>query len=370
MPEKLVKCALCGNETAKNEIEIVEGDFICPDCFSDNASVCGECDKRILTDNAHYFSDETYCNNCYDRYITSCYNCGEDIKIYDAFCECGDYYCEYCFSELFTECSECGEVISWDDAREYNDDYYCNECYPCGLLHDAKYQSDLRFHKSTKDKRTKLYFGAEIELEYGCIESLSDYISNFFYLKEDGSLDSGCETVTHPFTWNWYFENKNLFKEYFKKVQTYNFEAQSNCGIHFHLSKRAFSTKRLRNLLLLFYNNPEFIKTISGRESESSLNRWATLNFPEDIDNLCNGGHDGKYRAVNLQNYDTVEIRVFGSTTDFEEFDFKISFVKAAFDFCGKTLPNKTDEKDFLKFIIKNKTKYPALKSLGELIYA
>jgi formylmethanofuran dehydrogenase subunit E len=370
MSEKLVKCVWCGNEIAEDEIEIVEGDFMCPDCFSDNVSSCEKCSKQILTDNSHYFSGEIYCDNCYDRYITSCRNCGEDIKKYDAREYNYDYYCEECFSELFTKCYECGEVISWDDVIEYNDDYYCDGCCPCELLHDSDYQPDLCFHKSTKDKRTKLYFGTEIELEEGCIESLSNYISDFFYLKEDASLDSGCETVTHPFTWNWYMENKNLFKEYFKKVQAYDFEAKCNCGMHVHLSKRAFSTKRLRNLLLLFYNNPEFIFSISGRKYESSLDEWAKLDFPEDIDNLCKGGHDGKYRAVNLNNYDTVEIRVFGSTTDFEEFDFKISFVKAAFDFCGKTSTNKTDEKDFLKFIRKNKTKYPALKSLGELIYA
>jgi formylmethanofuran dehydrogenase subunit E len=368
------KCENCGELFYKeNGIEF-EDDLYCESCLDDITGFCEQCNERFLEGDLNSVQDKYVCNDCLDEYYFRCTDCGKyfsndmGYEIYN-----GNLVCEDCISD-YPCCENCGEYFPEDRIyySERDDCSYCESCRPNSVLNDASYLPRLKFNKSTKDIRTKLYFGAEIELEEGENEKLSDWISDFFFLKEDGSIKDGCETVTHPFTWNWFQENKNIFKKYFNKVENLGYREESNCGIHFHLSRKAFTTKRLLHFLKLFYENEEFITYVSGRIYNDSLRQWSSLHREHDMEFYAEEEpfYDDKYQAVNLSNNDTIEVRIFSSTTEFSEFEFKLEFVKAAYDFAGKTTPKKCKEQDFIKFLKKHKNSYPHLQRLREKIYA
>jgi hypothetical protein len=135
------------------------------------------------------------------------------------------------------------------------------------------------------------------------------------------------------------------------------------CGIHVHISRKAFkdSAHVWRFVQLFLKNKTEWVK-LAGRNSK----RWSS--FDPDrlpiLDILKKKKNPERYCAVNLCNYDTLEIRIFRGSLNETRFRSAIELVAGAVDYTRMiTLKDYArhaiDFENFAKFLNLYADEYP-----------
>lgn len=111
------------------------------------------------------------------------------------------------------------------------------------------------------------------------------------------------------------------------------------CGLHVHLSRRAFGsseTEQDLNIMKLLYIFekfwPQFVKF--SRRTEAQLNRWAArYGLTDPLDALLDRAKGAeRYHAINLQPYNTIEIRMFRGTLKYNTFIATLEFCQYLYD--------------------------------------
>jgi hypothetical protein len=260
-------------------------------------------------------------------------------------------------------------------------------------IHDYSYRPDLIFHTTDKDER--LFFGMEIELEcrngrYDPAEyagRLEEY--ELAYLKSDGSLNDGFEIVTHPMTHD-FFKNEatefwNTLEVLRDRYRVLTWGARTT-GIHIHISRTGFKGgPHMHRFLNLVYSNQGLYSTIAGRESD----RWAKFDdvntaVLDGIDadgyrswrtvrkfnnKILDGRNSDRYSAVNTQNRDTLELRIFKSSTKPERIKGYMDLAHASVEYTRNlTLQQVKDgalsDTAFIAYIRENGSLYEHLVGL------
>lgn len=173
-------------------------------------------------------------------------------------------------------------------------------------------------------------FGVELEYEFDT-ESAAEQaawavtqVVPSIVLKEDGSLHApSFESVTHPADFR---SALDMVRKIVDAVDYENGDASYECGMHIHVSRKAFNSLAVSNLIVLVDNIWNDLYKFSRRE-ENEL-RWCSNRLehmagaPKDIkkreadEAAVENNHDDRYHAVNVINKNTVEFRVFKGTTD------------------------------------------------------
>jgi len=120
-----------------------------------------------------------------------------------------------------------------------------------------------------------------------------------------------------------------------------------------------------------FVDNSDFVTKISQRKVDN-LDRWAALtDNPRESTEYTQDklmykakkkyGNSRRYLAVNLQNDNSVEIRIFRGTLNDSSFFKNIEFVQALFDYTKSITETDMSLKSFLSFI-KDNNEYPYLR--------
>ena len=121
----------------------------------------------------------------------------------------------------------------------------------------------------------------------------------------------------------------------------YRSHQTSTCGLHIHVNRNCFSENRdtqdeviSRMLYFVEHHWNEMLKF--SRRSEYSMNRWAArYGFEktgrEILDKAKKGGN-GRYAAVNLMNYSTIEFRLFRGTLKYNTLIAALELVNAICD--------------------------------------
>ena len=319
--------------------EFVEIDIDVPTCDSCDESVddclcvicdwCGEptLDGDIIsipawTDAGH----AQICRTCYDDNFTSCGSCGEPTPNEDIhYCyECGDENCSYCAE---------------DRGCDYGHEDYGYEDQPEGV-NDYSYKPSPIFH-SNQGQDTKIFLGVELETEHQDgyptphnIANITHEVyhsggENFAYLKEDGSI-TGVEIVTHPATLEFH-KTTELWDNIFDAIDDDGLYDSDTAGIHVHVSKAGLGDTIERRkqvetnaLALLELHWDEWIKIarrVSGQWAPKNCGAVDLKDTPEDrvAEVLDYGKGNGKYSALNFSPDNTIEFRLFRSTTNREE---------------------------------------------------
>ena len=381
-----MECAVC--DTAIDPDEVVfttsdEGKPVCSDCVR----ICERCNDTGTSDDDYreINGSEIWCEHCtsnYANYCASCeeYSSGSTTYIADR----GDYWCEWCTQDNTNYCDDC-------------DNYDAEGCTDCSqepeTIHDYSYRPDLIFHTTDKDER--LFFGMEIELEcrngrYDPAEyagRLEQY--DLAYLKSDGSLNDGFEIVTHPMTHDFF---KNEASEFWDtlavlrdRYRVLTWGARTT-GIHIHISRTGFKGgPHMHRFLNLVYSNQGLYSTIAGRESD----RWAKFDDvnaaivtgidPEGYRSyktvrmfkhkIMDGRNTDRYSAVNTQNRDTLELRIFKSSTKPERIKGYMDLAHASVEYTRNlTLQQVKDgalsDVAFIQYIRENGSLYEHLVGL------
>lgn len=275
---------------------------------------CSACGHRLT------FGSQDWCSSC-DR----CHSCCECYI-------CGWRYCQaridsedYCF-----ECERCWSCCCCCDEDEPSSEF----------IHDYSYRPDevtwirtdptgkriIRDYTGGSTPDAATYLGLEIETEaYQCnADDIAEIwtMSPFGYAKHDGSLSDGAECVTWPIT---YQALKALCLET-TLGQMAKMGARAwgtgTCGLHIHVSRRAFEHRShlWRFCRALDSLQGELIR-LAGRHSQEWAS-WVTddpdkpyCSRPPATKVVAGKAYNGtRYRAINLENRHTVELRFWRGT--------------------------------------------------------
>lgn len=243
----------------------------------------------------------------------------------------------------------------------------CSECRDRSNIHSYSYKPTPRFRG-----RGPLYLGLECEIS--CRESTTPLVriaemvnrelenGRIGYLKSDSSINSGFEMVTHPMSYQWAMAEFpwHLFA---KLTGEHGVSEDSSCGIHVHASRDGFSGPRhLYVWQKFFYRNAGPIQDVARRHGS----RWAR--FSREARDLAayvaktggcgsetvsprswylpSGWRDlyrnrpyiygptvDRYSAINVQNRETVEVRVFAGSVEAQEVKAALGLVHSTIEY-------------------------------------
>lgn len=345
MTEEIFTCYECGEEfTSTEELEYIDGHYVCRNCCEEYYFECEDCNEVHHVDERHYVGE-------YD-----------DIEV-----------CDYCFDNYYRECEECGHYFNTDYMYYRNGYYYCENCYDnardmiCSY-HD--YDRGFEFLMATGEIKPPFYIGAELEMENDnvvadCIRYLKDKFDAI--LSHDGSLETygAMEWVMDPHSPLSWHEQANDYKTAFKMLvdNGYRSHDTSTCGLHFHVSRpyqeeidslgyseeenkkreelyKKQETAIERVILVLETYKEEFIK-FSRRKSMNWCQWLSDVVTNESgkitsLDFIKNNKYamEGHHRALNLENHNTIEFRIFKGTLNFDTFMASLELVNNIATLC------------------------------------
>lgn len=325
----IVSCSNCGKPFAEGGEPNITSDnkTLCDFCYDFRFHGCHTCERIIDRDNDDYHTayngSELVCQGCFEDYYFYCDNCG-DCKSVDeayAFQHNESTWCERCCDYYAYWCDHCDE--------RHQEGY---ECRPSRLIQGYCYRPDpiFRFYTSEDkysfsyhegDGKGQTFMGFELEVE-NYSATISDGANVFeelleerlLYLKDDGSLSDGFEIVTHPCTLTYYHRHKDRWADPIAELLRLGYRSwnTSTCGMHIHVSRRAFKNKaHLWRFAYFMNSNPLPLQRLAGRKSD----QWASFEGQKGEASKIIAGKksypNSRYVAVNLSNRDTVEIRIF-----------------------------------------------------------
>lgn len=360
--DNYVLCDDCGDFYHKDDTESDRYTCVCRNCYDDNYCRCDDCDSIIRCEDLCYVhtnvGDIYVCDDCLSEY-NRCDECDDYFD--DESChrdEEGHCVCDNCFDRYgYHHCENCDTLITGDEIHWDDDDdcAYCDECYSehyhRNSIHNYGYKPTPIFFKSDNE-RSKLFMGVELEVDNGedagdTAFSITDTMEfdgdDHVYCKHDGSLNDGIEIVSHPCTLRYHMEQMP-WQDVMQVALNNGFTSHNarTCGLHVHVSRNFFGSDEteqdlaIAKLIMLidkFWDNV----TKFSRRGQSELNRWAHKNdidikendLVDEIKEKMNSQKSqGRYHAINLCNYSTIEFRLFRGTLRYETFIATLQFVQ------------------------------------------
>lgn len=293
---------------------------------------CCECECELGIDEVHYFGDRAYCASCLDEVTTFCSECG--VRIYRDHAVGNDDerpVCQRCYDDYYDNCDECGRLILRENGYYEDDDedrILCNNCAKGSSIYNYSYKPMPVFYGDD----SPLFIGVELELDDGgCSRSnakklteLANTKCRHIYIKNDGSLDEGFEIVTHPMTLQYHMEEmpwKELTKEALQ--MGYRSHKAGTCGLHCHVNRTFFGgsyeqqEENIGKVLFIVEKYWDELLRFS-RRTQGQMDHWAARygfrENPEQVLDHAKKSGKGRYTCINLENYHTIEFRMWRGT--------------------------------------------------------
>ncbi len=339
--EGLKQCSYCGEYLLDDDyVTDCNGDIYCESCRDDQLSYCEKCDEYSDSDNFVRIEnlDEWWCEDCTSSYAYRCENCGDWVS--ENYGDNNTIVCNPCYADHYCTCDDCNEVMHNDNAHFQDDGTYCESCYNenhSSNVHEYSYEPYLNFLSSDKDNENRLaYLG--FELEAGGVTSsernrIADSISDgeeTFYLKEDGSIpDYGFELVSHPITLKRHKELdwENILRQMSNARMKSHDLGEESCGLHVHVSRNYLSPYKWL-LIDWFISKYQSNFELIARRKETHWARFKKSNG-QNIKEVYGKSSGTRYQAVNFENTNTVEFRLFRGTLKYSTFMATLEIVDA-----------------------------------------
>ena len=305
---------------------------------------CRFCGCTLTEHNNVIFDGVSMCLDCFDEKTVSCECCDERIWSYENAGDSNTVLCTKCYEADYTHCDHCGCVVHYDNVYYMNDNRYCSRCYDSldsQAIYTYNYKPEPVFYGDGP-----LYMGVELEIDYGgeCDENaeaicdIANSCHKHLYCKHDGSINEGFEMVSHPMTLRYHMCTMP-WEHIFSKAldMDYRSHQTSTCGLHIHVNRSFFgntyaSQEEAIGRVVYFVENHwnELLKF--SRRTEANINRWASRygisTTAKDTYNNAKCNCSGRYVAVNLENENTVEFRMFRGTLRYESFIATLQLVE------------------------------------------
>ncbi len=368
-------CPNCDHEHADEDESRVRSDGVhaCTEC----STTCPECDEVVDPDDmreAHTSGRRGYgrrsnvtmvCPECVSGgSFFECADCGDTFheNLSGGSNTNDDSVCQGC-GENYFHCDGCNSTCHNDDYGEGGNCRECSESEGSDLINGYNHHPTPRFHGEGR------HYGVELETVvktgdlHDAAERTLDLLGDdFAYLKSDSSLDGGVgqfEIVTHPATLPVHRERWEKFLAHRPKGLVSH--DAGCCGLHVHVEKAGLSDLEIFKMVA-FVNaasNREFVEAVARRASE----RYAKLDPNKRAKDVVSPPKD-RYEAVNLQNDDTVEFRIFKGTLNRDSFFRSLEFVDAVTEFAkAPDVPIRAVHGTgaFFRFVMGRQGEYPLL---------
>ena len=355
-----IYCYECGEELLEAVYHIGGDEYVCEDCRDSYYMYCEDCEEWVHEDDMvavdrHSRSETFYvCEDCSNDYYT-CDHCGQLYSEYDIAINTLTWtLCDSCYSDYFFQCAGCDEVEHVNNGELVGDYYYCVSC--------AEYQRDPILPYSTKPDPVffggNSGYGLELEIDDGnyrqaAARDIQAAGEDHIYIKEDGSLsDMGMEIVTHPASLDYHINNFP-WTEICETASSYGYRSHDTdtCGLHIHASRSLFGNTQMEQdltiakIILLIDRWYDSHIVQFARRNINKMRHWAGKPNagikPEDndvqaVDKSKKTATD-RYKAVNLCNRHTVELRFFRGTLKPTTILASIQWVDTLIRYCRET---------------------------------
>jgi len=260
-------------------------------------------------------------------------------------------------------CSSCGN----ESVTELMIDGVCHHCLDATFkIHNysTRVESMLKF-KATRVRPNTVYLGCELEYETNNRNRAQLAVGKLMHghalMKSDGSIRNGFEIVTCPATLDIHLD---IFKKFYDNIPP-DLKIEKNVGMHVHISRKPLSHLTLGKLteFLNRMDNKQFIAHIAGRID----NQYARMSHERTVTFPWRNKHGGdRYNALNLNNQNTVEVRLFATPMNYKEFAMRLQFVQALVDYCmpaqsNESLKKQTHYEAFMGWLSNRKRMFPEL---------
>jgi len=337
---------------------------ICWECFDAAIAQCEQCNDMHWRPHM-WIGDSSY--NNFVRIRSNIEPSMQNVVVESDIRHAADSE-EWVCTDCAYQCG-CGTWYSWESSYE-------DCCRNNNLVHNYSWNPMFRFHdiawkgmsvKNVNPEMGKLYMGFEIEVEraYNHLEewygdAREDYDSpEFVYCKSDGSLGTdGVEFVTMPAT-------LEAFEQLFPWQAFVNLQengarawAYENCGMHIHVSRTAFRPSHLYKFVRFQLENSGMCIDFAQRHVH-----WGSWNNETMVDAKKRTSHytkrpasGARYSAINLSNWNTVELRYFRSNILPNGIRRNAQWVQAIYDYTKQLSSNRVmsqgwQEAPFVDFI-------------------
>lgn len=408
--KKYFKCPDCGEikthaRSTPNALEIAQYPTIqkgiCSACFNKQVE-SGTHEKHNVINCEHcgiITSNEKYCDTCLSE-LWYCEECGEARFGTPIITATGKKICASCINRYYFKCNCCDKIhhinnfdfktgickdcakhsVQCDNCRSYTREPWkdknfdlslckrcksleVNDCKLCGtesmdtreglcpLCAQEMGAGSIRNYTYKAPMKVKGVLNYGIENEFSVIEGVSPKIGAMhaskcfpsfqMIMKTDSSVTNGFECVfkAMPYT--------TLKKTDFKALfNTPLFVPHDSCGMHIHMSKKAFTTVHLYKFMNFLHSNEVFIEKIAERKH----NRYSYKN-DQKITEIAKTKNSRERGMINLQNEHTIEIRMFKGVVDEKSFRKNIEFLDALFYFTQKTPIKNCTVDNFLDYL-------------------
>lgn len=305
--------------------------------MEEEVRICTHCGEILEDYEGTTVGEDLLCDNCVDELCTTCDHCGDTIWTEDCVTDEHICLCRECFNNHYRRCERCDNIIHDDNICWHNDLHYCCSCYDNidddDEIEDYSYKPEPIFYGD--DKR---YFGVELEVDCGgkdndnasTLKEISNARHEHIYIKSDGSIDDGFEIVSHPMTLDYHINEMDWLSLLNKTINMgYRSHQTSTCGLHIHVNRNAFGDNQAEQeeviSKILFFIEKHWAEMFQfSRRSSYNMNRWsARLGFEKTGQEILKKAKDsthGRYSALNLCNYSTIEFRFLRGTLKYNTF--------------------------------------------------
>jgi hypothetical protein len=182
------------------------------------------------------------------------------------------------------------------------------------------------------------------------------------YCQFDGSIhrERGLEVVSHPFTYEWLEENWGPLTNVLNALRSMGYRAWDTdaCGMHVHISKTAMEVAQRGIFCHMIYEYPGLSTTVAGRpRGDAALERYASLDkepkgrWIEKVEQNTNFGV-GHSVAVNVEDPETLEVRIFRGTLNPVSFRKNLEYVYSLYTFAQTVSLEEANEFNYLNYVL------------------
>ncbi len=328
---------------------------------------CEFCGKELTEETAVHFDNVVMCKSCMEQQTVTCSDCGAVIWLENAEGDADTILCGDCY-EHYTHCEECGRLITHDMALYHYDYPYCYDCYQKiedNAIKNYNYKPEPIFYGSGN-----LFMGVELEIDKGgeydenaqVLLDMANEDETRIYCKHDGSINNGFEIVSHPMTLA-YHRDKMNWSDLFEAAvaREYRSHQTQTCGLHIHVNRSAFGkteeeqdTAIARVIYFVEHHWNELVM-FSRRHSET-LDRWAARyatisNTARETYQKAKDKRMGRYVAVNLENENTIEFRLFRGTLRYKTFLATLQLVDEICFLAARLTDKEMEEMSWSQFV-------------------
>lgn len=311
---------------------------LCPDCVATSIECvyCADLEPADQSEPAH--PTGRVCGWCASSHNSECYHCGNfalDARHVTTRHD-GEAVCPNCLQDRYWRCEGCVEWFQFGDdceacdaSHDDFDDGFDDGSECSAVVYDYGHKPVPDFHGSGR-----LFLGLELEINTprGELDDAARLavaeLGELGYLKEDSSIKRGFELVTHPMSHDW--ASDHFPWRILGMLRDMGCSPDGN-GLHVHISRSAFDAPlHIYRWLKFFHRNQQQVIRIARRESPE----WAAFSAHSrrHAKTLAKGeGWGERYSAINTNNVDTLELRIFASSLTARE-------VRAALDLAAATV--------------------------------